>query len=155
EMEEQTLARLGEAEVFIASAAVADRRPKTVARQKVKKGAGDEALTLVRTPDILAEASRRSRGARRPLLVGFAAETERVVEHAQEKLARKGLDLIAANDVTEPGAGFAAGTNRLTLVDRTGEVTPLPPMSKEDAAHALLDRLVALRQSAPKRKRRG
>ena len=77
---------------------MSDWRPERRAPQKVKKGEGPEQLTLVRTPDVLAEASARvARAARRPVLVGFAAETEKVLEHAREKLVRKGLDAIVAN----------------------------------------------------------
>jgi len=88
----------------------------------VKKGEVPETLTLVRTPDVLAEASQRVAGrARRPALVGFAAETERVVEYARSKLERKGLDAIVANDVTAPGAGFGVETNRVTVLTRDGQ----------------------------------
>ena len=132
------------AQIFVASAAVADQRPEKAAPQKVKKQEGPETVVLVRTPDILASAAAAAPGARRPLFVGFAAETERVLENAREKLARKGIDLVAANDVTEQGSGFGAKTNRLTLIDRTGKTHELASQSKDDAADGLLDRAVAL-----------
>ncbi|MBF5044195.1 bifunctional phosphopantothenoylcysteine decarboxylase/phosphopantothenate--cysteine ligase CoaBC [Aggregicoccus sp. 17bor-14] len=143
DMAREVLARVESADVFIASAAVSDWRPAQVAPQKVKKTERPEVLELVRTPDVLAEASRRVAGReRRPLLVGFAAETERVLEHAREKLLKKGLDAIVANDVTEPGAGFAADTNRVTVLTRDGREQPLQG-SKREVARAVLDLLCA------------
>ncbi|RKG64262.1 bifunctional phosphopantothenoylcysteine decarboxylase/phosphopantothenate--cysteine ligase CoaBC [Corallococcus sp. CA054B] len=121
DMAREVLARVESADAFIATAAVSDWRPETRAPQKVKKGEGPENLKLVRTPDVLLEASRKVAGrAKRPVLVGFAAETERVVEHAREKLERKGLDAIVANDVTAEGAGFGTDTNRVTVISRGG-----------------------------------
>ena len=121
DMAREVLSRVESADAFIATAAVSDWRPETRAPQKVKKGEGPENLKLVRTPDVLLEASRKVAGkAKRPVLVGFAAETERVVEHAREKLERKGLDAIVANDVTAAGAGFGTETNRVTVISRTG-----------------------------------
>ncbi len=122
DMAREVLARVEQVDCFIASAAVSDWKPQARAPQKVKKGEGPEALTLVRTPDVLAEASQRVAGrARRPALVGFAAETERVVEYARSKLERKGLDAIVANDVTAPGSGFGTETNRVTVLTRDGQ----------------------------------
>lgn len=148
EMAEQVLARVAGLDLFVSVAAVADQRPKVRAAQKVKKGEGEEMIALVRTPDILARAAAEASGERRPLFVGFAAETEQVLENAAEKLRRKGIDLIAANDLTEAGSGFGTATNRLTLIDREGAKTELPAMSKEDAAHGLLERVIALRRSS-------
>jgi phosphopantothenoylcysteine decarboxylase/phosphopantothenate--cysteine ligase len=122
DMAREVLARVEQVDCFIASAAVSDWKPQARAPQKVKKSEGPETLTLVRTPDVLAEASQRVAGrARRPALVGFAAETERVVEYARAKLERKGLDAIVANDVTAPGAGFGVETNRVTVLTRDGQ----------------------------------
>jgi phosphopantothenoylcysteine decarboxylase/phosphopantothenate--cysteine ligase len=144
DMAREVLARVEAVDWFIASAAVSDWRPETRAPQKVKKGEGPEALRLVRTPDVLAEASRRVAGARkRPLLVGFAAETERVLEHAREKLERKGLDAIVANDVTAPGAGFGTDTNRVTVLTRTGASWELSG-SKREVAQGILELLLRL-----------
>lgn len=121
DMAREVLSRVESADAFIATAAVSDWRPEVRAPQKVKKGEGPESLRMVRTPDVLLEASRKVAGkAKRPVLVGFAAETERVVEHAREKLERKGLDAIVANDVTAAGAGFGTETNRVTVISRTG-----------------------------------
>ncbi|MBN1208628.1 MAG: phosphopantothenoylcysteine decarboxylase, partial [Myxococcaceae bacterium] len=147
DMAREVLSRVEAADWFIASAAVSDWRPEARAPQKVKKGEGPEALRLVRTPDVLAEASRKVAGARRrPLLVGFAAETERVLEHAREKLERKGLDAIVANDVTAPGAGFGTDTNRVTVLTRTGASRELSG-SKREVAQGILELLLGLAPS--------
>ncbi|MCE9673518.1 bifunctional phosphopantothenoylcysteine decarboxylase/phosphopantothenate--cysteine ligase CoaBC [Myxococcus stipitatus] len=146
DMAREVLSRVEAADVFIATAAVSDWRPETRAPQKVKKGAtpAPENLRLVRTPDVLAEASRRVAGqGHRPLLVGFAAETERVEEHAREKLERKGLDAIVANDVTAPGAGFGTETNRVTVLTRSGARQELQG-SKDAVARGILDLLRTL-----------
>lgn len=130
------------AQVVIKAAAVADYRPQEQALQKIKKGT-EEGLTvrLVRNPDILAEAGK-NKGSR--ILVGFAAETNDLVKNAQEKLKRKNLDLIVANDVTRRGAGFAADTNIVKILDAQGNIEELPLMSKEAVAQRVLDRVAAL-----------
>ncbi|GEN09045.1 Phosphopantothenate-cysteine ligase /Phosphopantothenoylcysteine decarboxylase [Myxococcus fulvus] len=150
EMAREVLSRVAESDAFIATAAVSDWRPETRAPQKVKKGsiAGPETLKLVRTPDVLAEASRKVAGqARRPVLVGFAAETERVVEHAREKLERKALDAIVANDVTAPGAGFGTDTNRVTVLTRTGAPRELQG-TKDAVARSILELLLVQRAAS-------
>jgi phosphopantothenoylcysteine decarboxylase/phosphopantothenate--cysteine ligase len=138
DMAREVLARVEAVDLFIASAAVGDWRPETRAPQKVKKTEGPQTLKLVRTPDVLAEASRKVAGReRRPVVVGFAAETERVLEHAREKLERKGLDAIVANDVTAPGAGFGVDTNRVTVLTREGQARELSG-SKREVARGIL-----------------
>lgn len=138
DMAREVLSRVEASDVFIATAAVSDYRPETRAPQKVKKGEGPESLKLVRTPDVLAEASRKVAGQpKRPVVVGFAAETERVLEHAREKLERKGLDAIVANDVTAPGAGFGTETNRVTVLTRDGKQRELAG-SKREVARGIL-----------------
>ncbi len=152
QMAGEVLARIEGADFFVASAAVSDYRPAQVAAQKVKKGEAPEVLTLVRTPDVLLEAARKVAGLPgRPLLVGFAAETERVLEHARDKLARKGLDLIVANDVTEPGAGFGVDTNRVTLLTRDGRELPFAGTKLEVAARVwdVAVAMVPLRDGGP------
>lgn len=142
DMARETLARVERADLLLAAAAVSDWRPDARAPQKVKKTERPEALTLVRTPDVLAEASRRVAPlARRPVLVGFAAETERVLEHAREKLEKKGLDAIVANDVTAPGAGFGTETNRVTVLTRAGLTRELAG-PKREVAHGILSLLL-------------
>jgi phosphopantothenoylcysteine decarboxylase/phosphopantothenate--cysteine ligase len=149
DMAREVLSRVEAVDWFIASAAVSDWRPETRAPQKVKKGETPEVLKLVRTPDVLAEASRKVAGApRRPLVVGFAAETERVLEHAREKLERKSLDAIVANDVTAPGAGFGTDTNRVTVLSRTGVRKDLEG-TKLQVAQGILELLLSLSPGGP------
>jgi phosphopantothenoylcysteine decarboxylase/phosphopantothenate--cysteine ligase len=134
EMAQAVLARVEQADYFVAAAAVSDWKPKQRLAQKAKKGAAAESIELVRTPDVLAEASAKVHArARRPVLIGFAAETERVVEHAREKLEKKRLDWIVANDVTAPGAGFAVETNRVLLIGQAGEPRPIEGSKREVA----------------------
>ncbi|GAA5525889.1 coenzyme A biosynthesis bifunctional protein CoaBC [Microbulbifer aestuariivivens] len=124
-------------DVFIAAAAVADFRPEQVAQEKIKKTTGNDhdTLTLVKNPDIVAAiAARRER---RPFTVGFAAETEKVLEHAAGKLARKKLDMIIANDVSEADSGFNSEHNRVTVIDPNGR-TELPPSLKTTLAKQLI-----------------
>jgi phosphopantothenoylcysteine decarboxylase/phosphopantothenate--cysteine ligase len=129
------------ARAVVMAAAVSDQRPAQSAPQKVKKKDGEETLRLVRTPDILAAlGARYATAARRPVLVGFAAETEKVEEHAREKLAKKNLDLIVANDVSVQDAGFASGTNRVVVLDRDGGRAEVSG-SKLAVAHAIWDRV--------------
>jgi len=139
EMYHAVLDRLDDTTILIMAAAVADYRPSTQAAQKIKKR---EAMTveLVRNPDILAEAGRK-KGSR--TLVGFAAETEELIQNAREKLEKKNLDLIVANDIR---VGFGGETNRVTILDRQGSVEELPELTKREAAHRILDRVVALRK---------
>jgi phosphopantothenoylcysteine decarboxylase / phosphopantothenate---cysteine ligase len=133
---------LATADVLVMAAAPADFRPVAAAAQKIKKGSGAPTLALEHTVDILAT----TRVARQPgaVIVGFALETERVLEHARGKLERKDLDLIVVNDATEAGAGFAVDTNRVTLISREGDVESLPLMSKDDVASSILDRVERL-----------
>lgn len=150
EMAEAVWREAEEADVLLMAAAVADYRPAQPHPAKIKKGA-PLTLDLVPTVDILEGlAARRAARGRPRVVVGFAAETEAVLENARAKLLAKGLDLIAANDVTEPGAGFAADTNRVTLIDVRGRAETLPLMSKAAVAEALLDRVVALLEEKAK-----
>jgi len=141
EMHDAVLAKLPVATVVIKAAAVADYRPKGVQSRKIKKSEAALTLHLEPTPDILAEVGRRKG---RRVLVGFAAETEELVANAKQKLARKGLDLVVANDVTRPGAGFDADTNVVTLVGADGNIEELPQLAKREVADRILDRVVAL-----------
>jgi len=139
-------AEVRDATVFIGAAAVSDYRPAKRAAQKLKKSGATLTLALEPTPDILASvAAARHDGL---LVIGFAAESENVVAHAREKLTRKKLDAIVANDITRDGAGFDAETNIITLIarDRDGPVE-LPLMSKLEAAHRILDEVVRLRRA--------
>lgn len=133
------------ADVVIAAAAVADYTPTTVADQKIKKsGDGSLTLTLKPTEDILKSLGAKKRPGQ--LLIGFAAETEKVAEHAQGKLAAKNLDMIVANDVTRPGAGFDTDTNIVTLIRPDADALPLPQLPKRQVADAILDAITTLRK---------
>jgi phosphopantothenoylcysteine decarboxylase/phosphopantothenate--cysteine ligase len=147
EMRDAVIREVEGATVFIAAAAVADYRPAAREREKMKKSRAALMLTLEPTPDILAEVARSRRDGQ--LVVGFAAETERVIENARDKLTRKNLDAIVANDLTQDGAGFDTETNVVTLLTRDREQpSTLPLMSKLDAAHRILDEVVRLRRTA-------
>ncbi|MBA2501308.1 MAG: bifunctional phosphopantothenoylcysteine decarboxylase/phosphopantothenate--cysteine ligase CoaBC [Pyrinomonadaceae bacterium] len=144
EMRASVMRELRGATVFIGTAAVADYRPVNRAAEKIKKRDEQFTLTLEPTPDILAEVARtRHEGL---LVIGFAAETTDVVQHAREKLERKNLDAVIANDLTADGAGFDVETNVITII-RRGDATPLalPLMSKLKAASRILDEITALR----------
>lgn len=131
-------------DIVVKSAAVADYRPKTVAAQKIKKSTDSMILELEKTPDILLELGKRKEG---QLLVGFAAETGDVEENALAKARQKNLDLLVANDVTLPGAGFGTDTNIARLVYPDGTVIALPKMDKLALAHCILDEVLALRRA--------
>jgi len=144
ELRTAVLAALSGADALVMAAAVADFRPRRSADTKLARGGG-LTLELEPTEDILAEASALARqGARRPLLVGFAAETGSL-ERAADKAARKGVDLLVANDVAEEGSGFAAPTNRITLITPGQPPEEWPLMAKRQVADRVLDRVVALR----------
>ncbi len=141
EMRSQVLRHFSEATIVIKAAAVADFKPASRSGQKLKKGQAPRRLSLVPTPDILAELSSHKRG---QILVGFAAETERVLENARGKLAAKNLDLLVVNDVTQEGAGFDGDTNVVTLLSHTGSEISLGKRSKREIAHAILDQVIAV-----------
>lgn len=143
EMRTAVLREIADATVFIAAAAVSDYRPVSRAANKIKKSNARLTLELEPTPDILAEVSSMKRA--HQLIIGFAAETDDVIAHAREKLERKNLDAIVANDVTREGAGFDAETNIITLITGSSEPIKLPLMSKLAAAHSILDEVVRLR----------
>ena len=146
EMREAALQRLGAATIVIKAAAVADYRMKDPSPSKIKSKK-DEGLTLslVPNPDILKELAGKKGGA---FLVGFAAETNEVRTYAAQKLAAKGIDLMVANDVSRSGIGFESDDNEVLLLDRWGGALELPRMSKLEVAHAILDRVLALRAGA-------
>ena len=144
EMYAAVLERCDSADVIIKAAAVADFRPAARVADKLKKGAAPTmTLELERNPDILAELGARRL---RAVLVGFAAETGNLLVNARKKLAEKGADLIVANDITAPGAGFGSATNIVQFVERSGQVTELPCLAKEEVAARLLERVQALLQ---------
>lgn len=142
EMKKAVEARYSEATVVLMAAAVSDYRPVAVSPQKMKKSGEALSIRLRETEDILAGLRLRKE---KRIIVGFAAETESLVENARKKLFRKGLDLIVANDVTQEGAGFDVETNIAQLIDSKGRITPLPKMSKEALARYILEEVVRLK----------
>lgn len=141
EMRRAVLEHSPQAGVIIMAAAVADYRPAAASATKIRRAGDRLTLELEPTPDILAELSR-AKDTR--VLIGFAAETDRVAENARAKLARKGADMIVANDVTQEGAGFDTDTNIVTLIFRDGREIPLPKLSKLEVANRILDHALAL-----------
>lgn len=140
EMFQAVTGRAGEQDIIIKAAAVADYRPAETADHKLKKSTGEGiTLALERTQDILAWLGENKRPGQ--FLCGFSMETENLVENSRAKLQRKNLDMVAANSLRQEGAGFGGSTNVLTLITREGE-EPLPLLSKEEAAHRLLDKIV-------------
>jgi len=153
EMLEAVLAEAAGAEALLMAAAVADFRPKTIAGDKLKKRDGIPQIELEAAPDILETVSSTSLGAgaglgsgkKRPrVVIGFAAESRDLLQNAAAKLASKKLDMIAANDISAPDAGFGADSNRVTLVYADGKKEALPLMSKAEVAETIIARLAAL-----------
>jgi phosphopantothenoylcysteine decarboxylase / phosphopantothenate---cysteine ligase len=144
EMRRAVLDHSAAANIVIMAAAVSDYSPLVVPR-KMKRGSETVMIELHPTPDILAELGRDKR---ERVLIGFAAETERVAENARSKLAQKGADMIVANDVTQEGAGFDIDTNIVTLFLRDGSAIALPKLSKLEVAHRILDHALRLAQTA-------
>ena len=126
------------ADVLIMAAAVADYRPKSTAKEKIKKKGIGLTLELERTRDILKEVEGDF------IRVGFAAESENMVENATQKLQQKKLDLIVANDITAKDSGFGADSNRVTIIDKGGKVDSLPLLPKREVADKILDKVAAL-----------
>jgi phosphopantothenoylcysteine decarboxylase/phosphopantothenate--cysteine ligase len=137
EMKEAVVGAVKEADALFMAAAVADFMPEKPASRKTKKDDGLD-IKLIKTPDILSEI--RGDFAK----VGFAAESENLVENATAKLKAKKLDLIVANDITDENSGFGSDTNKVTIIDEEGKVEQLPLLSKRDVAEQILDRVVGL-----------
>ena len=135
DMRTAVMNEITDADLFIGSAAVADYRPDSVATQKIKKTEQTMQISLVKNPDILYDVSHLPQ---RPFTVGFAAESEKVIEHARGKLDRKKLDLIVANDISRSDIGFNQDANEVVLITQTSE-HPLPKASKQ----ALADQIIA------------
>ncbi len=139
DMCDAVLAETGTADALVMAAAVADYRPAVMAEQKIKKTAADEmTIDLEKTTDILATARGHF------VRVGFSAESENLEANAADKVRRKELDLIVANDITEEGSGFGVDTNRVVLIDREMEVERLPLLTKYEVGHRILDRVSTL-----------
>lgn len=145
EMRQAVLSCSSRSDVIIKAAAVSDYRPAKTAPQKIKKDEGSLTLNLVKNPDILAELGEAKKNSSF-ILVGFAAETEKLTSNAAEKLRRKNLDIIVANDVTRKDAGFDTDTNLVQIIYKDGRVEDLPMMSKDDLANELLDRIMKVKR---------
>ncbi len=139
DMFREVTARFPEQDAVVKAAAVADYAPTTVSSEKVKKKEGDMSIPLKRTPDILQYLGEHRREGQR--LCGFSMETEHMLENSRAKLEKKHVDLIAANNLKTDGAGFGTDTNVITLITKNG-AEELPLMSKDEAAHRILDRLL-------------
>jgi len=144
EMRDVIMGHAPQMDVIVMAAAVGDYRPIAIAPQKLKKLQDEVNVTLVKNPDILGHlgASRGVSG--RPILIGFAAETENLIENATEKLIQKNLDFIVANNLIQAGSGFGCDTNQVKIIHREGIVTELPPLTKEEVAGRVFDRIEAL-----------
>jgi phosphopantothenoylcysteine decarboxylase/phosphopantothenate--cysteine ligase len=143
DMKAAVLAALPQADALVMAAAVADYRPATAAGQKIKKTDYDLVLPLARTDDILqVVASERQQTGWPRCVVGFAAETQDLLDNAAEKLIRKRLDFIIANDVSRSDAGFTVDTNQVTILGRDGTVEALPLLSKVEVAEVVWDRVM-------------
>jgi phosphopantothenoylcysteine decarboxylase/phosphopantothenate--cysteine ligase len=148
EMRDAVLAALPGADALVMAAAVADFRPRTQSTTKIARAGSGLTLELEPTQDILAEAvtTARAKAGRQPVIVGFAAETGSL-ERAAAKAARKGVDLMVANDIAQEGSGFGADTNKVTIIEPNGPTEEWPLMSKRQVADRLLDRMVGVRSA--------
>ncbi len=141
EMWKAVVAQASEADILVMAAAIADFRPAAEAEHKIKKSGGGLMLELAQTADVLAEASGE-----KLVKVGFAAESQDLESNARDKMLRKGVDLMVANDITGEGSGFGSDTNRVVLIDRDGGKEELPLLPKEEVAHIVLDRAAEIRK---------
>ncbi|HZD56372.1 MAG TPA: bifunctional phosphopantothenoylcysteine decarboxylase/phosphopantothenate--cysteine ligase CoaBC [Anaerolineales bacterium] len=145
EMRAAVIAEIGQAAALLMAAAVADFRPAGPAKEKIKRKSGVPEVKLETTPDILAEvAELRSKGEFSGVVVGFAAESQELLENAQDKMHSRRLDLIVANDITAKDAGFAVDTNQVILLDAAGNHQELPLMSKAEVAGRILEQVLRL-----------
>ena len=141
DMYEAVLENLDENDVVIKSAAVADYKPKNYSNKKIKKSDGDLIIELDRNKDIAQEIGKIKNN---KILVGFAAETNDLIENASLKIKKKNLDFIVANDLTKEGAGFGVDTNIVKIIDKEGNITEYPKMKKEEVANIILDKIKEL-----------
>lgn len=141
EMREAVLKEFADTDITIKAAAVADYRAKTVADNKIKKNDSNLIIELEKNPDILMELGSLKKDGQ--ILVGFAAETQNLIKFAKEKLEKKNLNFIIANDVTKPNAGFNYETNLIKILSRDGSIEEFPLMSKRELAKIILDRVLA------------
>lgn len=147
EMNEAVMENSSNADLIIKSAAVSDYRPKSKQSQKIKKKEGVFSIELERNPDILANLGEKKKSGQ--VLIGFAAETQELIENAQSKLLKKRLDMIVANDVSRKDAGFKSDMNQAILIKRDGTRVDLDRMSKRELSERILDEAEALLRSSP------
>jgi phosphopantothenoylcysteine decarboxylase/phosphopantothenate--cysteine ligase len=145
EMSSAVLEAMEDADALIMAAAVADFRPQTMSKDKIKRAGGVPEVILEPTDDILAQVAKH----RPPVLVGFAAESDDLIKNATNKLKGKGLDLIVANDITASDAGFATETNRVALIDASGGSEDLPLVAKSKVSEAVIERIEKLLGESP------
>jgi phosphopantothenoylcysteine decarboxylase / phosphopantothenate---cysteine ligase len=143
QMREQVLKHLAEASIVIKAAAVSDFRPRAKSGQKIKRDGQSLVLELVPNPDILKEVGTKKEGR---ILVGFAAETQSLLQNGEKKLKEKSLDLLVANDVSQAGAGFDGDTNIVTILTRDGHQLQLDKRPKAEVAHEILNQILAFRK---------
>jgi phosphopantothenoylcysteine decarboxylase/phosphopantothenate--cysteine ligase len=143
QMLDAVMEHYGSADIVVMAAAVSDYRPGKSMQQKMKKGAESIDLELVSNPDILKKLGKKKKD-KRPLLVGFAAESSNHIEEGQRKLKEKNLDLIVINDIIGKDTGFGADTNQISLIDRDYQLERLPLLSKEECADMIWDKVVKL-----------
>ena len=141
EMHKAVMDNYKKASVIIKAAAVADYRPKVIAKDKIKKDDKPRLIELARNPDIIAEVGKDKKNI---VLVGFAMETKDLLANAREKLKEKNMDLIVANSLREEGAGFQTDTNKITILDRDGDIQSMPIMTKIEAAEKIMERVAGL-----------
>ena len=139
-MYEAVTSRFADMDILVMAAAVADYRPATVADDKIKKKEGDLSIPVERTADILGTIGPKKT---HQFLCGFSMETQNMVENSREKLVKKNVDMICANNLKQSGAGFGVDTNVITIITRN-ETAELPLQSKEGAANAILDAALRL-----------
>ncbi len=144
EMYDAVMDRCEQADIVVKSAAVSDYRPAKHLQQKMKKTAEKLTLQMVSNPDILLELGKRKKRKKKPLLVGFAAESRNHLAEGKGKLKNKNLDMIVINDIKGRQTGFGVDTNQITLVDKSGQAEKLPLLSKEECADIIWDRALSL-----------
>jgi phosphopantothenoylcysteine decarboxylase/phosphopantothenate--cysteine ligase len=146
EMHKAVMSNLDWATIVIKAAAVGDYRPVETFQGKLKKSSKEFTLKLKRTEDILLDVGKMKDGR---IIVGFAAEGEDIVENALGKLRKKNADLIVANDILKPGAGFGEDTNIVFFVDKWGKVQELPIMTKTEVAERIFDKIIEIKRQTP------
>jgi phosphopantothenoylcysteine decarboxylase/phosphopantothenate--cysteine ligase len=141
EMYQACMKEFPSVQAVVKAAAVADYRPKTAAQEKIKKTSENLTLELEKNPDILREMGKLKK---EQVMIGFAAETEDLLKHAQEKLQAKNLDMIVANNVSQPDSGFNADDNQVTFLEANGDAEQLPLLNKKEVARRIVEKLIKL-----------